>query len=219
MTPIRPKRSPYRKLIDCVAFPLRALVLIEKDRWGLSSLATDRFYYVSEEVAGYCLDVGCGKHNRFVTEFLCGNGKGIDVYPYEGLTDEHLVQDITSFPFESQTFETVSFISNINHVPRQLRDIELAEAYRCLKTNGNIIVTMGNPVAEILTHKVVWFYDRLFGTHFDMDNERGMHSDEEYYLLNSEIRTRLIRAGFINIRKRYFFTEWCLNHMFIAWKA
>lgn len=215
----RPYRTLCQKLIDGIAFPLRALVLIEKDRWGLSSLASDRFYHVSEEVAGYCLDVGCGKYNRFVTEFLGGHGKGIDVYPYEGLTEEHLVADITCFPFARESFETVSFISNINHVPRHLRDIELAEAYRCLKPNGNILVTMGNPVAEILTHKVVWLYDKLFGTHFDMDNERGMHREEEYYLLDREIKTRLMRAGFTNLRKRYFYTEWCLNHMFIGWKT
>ena len=49
-----------------------------------------------------------------------------------------------------------------------LRDIELAESYRCLKNGGNII-TMGNPLAEILVHKVVMRYDRIFGAKHDMD--------------------------------------------------
>ena len=99
-----------------------------------------------------------------------------------------------------------------------MRDIELAEAYRCLRPRGKIIVTMGNPLAEILVHKIVWFYDRCFGTHVDVDGERGMKEEEEYYLVDSEIIARLHKAGFKNIRKRYFFPQWCLNHMFIAEK-
>jgi len=79
-------------------------------------------------VQGYCLDVGCGKHNRFINEFVGGNGKGIDVYRYEGLTDEQLVEDIPHFPFEDETFDMVCFIVNINHAPKSLRDIELGDA-------------------------------------------------------------------------------------------
>ncbi len=112
----------------------------------------------------------------------------------------------------------MTFIANINHIPKPLRDIELAEAYRCLRQRGNIIVTMGNPLAEILVHRLVWVYDKLLGTELDMDSERGMHEDEQYYLLDSEIRERLSRAGFTEIRKKYFKTQWFLNHMFIGWK-
>ncbi len=70
-----------QKLKDFVSFPVRAVTLFHDDRWGLSSLATERFDYVRREVQGYCLDVGCGRHNRFVTEHLGGNGVGIDVFP------------------------------------------------------------------------------------------------------------------------------------------
>lgn len=209
-------RGGLQKLLDFLFFPIRAFVLFEKDRWGLSSLASERFYYVADQVRGFCLDVGCGKWNRFIMDFLHGNGKGIDVYKYEGLTDEHLVKDISHFPFEDQSFDSVTFIANLNHVPKLLRDVELAEAYRCLKPGGNIIITMGNPLAEILVHKVVWFWDHCLGTHVDMDTERGMDQEEDYYLLDREIKERLIRAGFKNLRKRYFFTQWCLNHLFIA---
>ena len=65
------------------------------DRFGLSCLASERFDYVTAEVMGYCLDVGCGRHNRFINEYPGGNGKGVDVFPYEGLTDEHVVEDLT----------------------------------------------------------------------------------------------------------------------------
>jgi len=173
---------------------------------------------VAEEVKGYCLDVGCGSHNLFISRHLNGNGKGIDIFPYEGLSEENIVADMKHFPFGNAYFESITFIANINHVPRSQRDSEIAEAWRCLKVGGNIIVTMGNPIAEILMHKVVWGYDRLFGTHYDVDTERGMHEEEDYFLTDSEIIDRLKRAGFEDVEKKYFWTQWGLNHLLVAWK-
>jgi len=46
-----------------------------------------------------------------------------------------------------------------------------------------------------------------------------MDEEEEYYLTDSEIIKRLSLAGFKNISKKYFFTQWCLNHLFVAWKS
>ncbi len=212
------KRSLFQKIKDFLTFPLRAFTLFENDKWGLSSLPSERFDYVSKEVIGYCLDVGCGRHNKFITKYLNGNGKGIDVYQYDGLLKENIVEDITHFPFEDNTFKSVTFIANINHVPKSLRDIELVEAYRCIQRSGNIIVTMGNPVAEILAHKVIALHDRLFGTNYDIDSERGMHKEEEYYLKDSEIKKRLKKAGFSGIKKKYFWTQWGLNHLIVALK-
>ncbi len=212
------RRSAGQTWVDFFTFPLRALVLIEKDRWGMTSLASERYYYASKQVQGTCLDVGCGKHNRFVVEFLGGRGNGIDVYPYEGLTEKNLVDDLSHFPFPDESFDSVTFIANINHVPESIRDLELAEAYRCLKSEGNIIITMGNPAAEILAHKMVWLYDKFLGTDFDVDSERGMGEEEEYFLTDGEIKMRLRRAGFSGIIKKYFVTQWFLNHLFVGWK-
>lgn len=211
-------RTNRQKCKDFIFFPLRALTLHDGDRWGLSSLASERFDYVAKEVRGFCLDAGCGKNNRFVKQYLGGNGKGIDVFPYEGLTEENIVRDMTHFPFADCSFDSVSFVANLNHVPRTNRDKELAEAYRVLKSGGNIIVTMGNPMAEMLVHHVVHWHDKIFGTDYDMDSERGMEDEEEYYCTNSEITERLLRAGFRNIAKKYFVTQWGLNHLFVGWK-
>jgi SAM-dependent methyltransferase len=205
--------------MDFLTFPLRAVTLFHQDNWGLSCLASERFDYVAREVTGRCLDIGCGYHNRFVRDWLGGNGKGIDVFQYDGLSKEDVVEDLTRFPFVDASFESVSFIANLNHVPEPHRDIELLEAYRCLKPGGNIIVTMGNPVAELLVHGVVAFYDRYFGAKVDMDGERGMEEGEEYYLTDSEIVDRLERAGFRNLCKRYFVTQWGLNHLWLGWKV
>jgi SAM-dependent methyltransferase len=212
------QRSSTQKAIDFVTFPFRAFALFHEDRFGLSSLASERFDYVAKEVRGYCLDIGCGRHDRFVQEYLKGNGRGIDLFPYEGLTEENLVSDLSHFPFADGSFEAVTFIANLNHCPRPQRDAELAEAFRVLKPGGRILVTMGNPLAEILVHKVVWLYDKLLKTNVDMDSERGMEAEEEYYLTDGEIRERLSRAGFANIRKKYFLTQWALNHVFVGEK-
>ncbi len=211
-------RNTKQIVLDFITFPLRAFTIFENNRWGLSSLRTERFDYVSREVRGYCLDVGCGKQNLFISKVLNNNGKGIDVYKYEGLTDENIVTDMTKFPFENSSFKTVTFIANINHIPKPKRDAELAEAYRVLENGGNIVVTMGSAIAEILVHKVVWLSDKLFKTNVDMDTERGMEEDEEYYLTDKEIISRLKTAGFKNIRKKYFYTQWGLNHLFIGEK-
>jgi SAM-dependent methyltransferase len=211
-------RSRLRKLVDFLTFPLRALTVFHSDKWGLSSLTSERFDYAAREVIGRCLDVGCGYHNRFVTRWLGGNGKGIDVFRYEGLSDENIVEDMRQFPFPNASFETVTFIANLNHVPRSDRDVELAEAYRCLRPGGNIIVTMGNPVAEVAVHRVVALYDLLLRTKVDMDGERGMGQEEEYYLKDTEIIQRLGRAGFSRMKKKYLVTQWGLNHLWVGWK-
>ncbi len=174
-------RSKSQEILDFITFPLRAFTIFEHNRWGLSSLRTERFDYVSREVNGECLDVGCGKQNMFVDQILKGKGKGIDVFPYEGLKEENIVLDMTKFPFSDASFQTVTFIANINHVPKPKRDAELSEAYRVLTPDGKIIVTMGSAIAEVLVHKVVWISDKLFKTNVDMDTERGMEEDEEYY--------------------------------------
>lgn len=214
------RRSNIQKAKDFLTFPLRAVMPFKgANRWGLSSRESERFDYVALEVSGYCLDVGCGKNNRFVNEYLDGHGKGIDVYPYEGLTEENLVEDIAYFPFDDASFDSVTFIASINHIPESIRDIELAEARRCLKPGGNVIVTMGHPLAEILVHRVVRVHARIFGKgYIDADSERGMHEEEAYYLKDAEIIERMSRAGLRNITKKYFLTQWGLNHLFVGWK-
>src|SRR5438309_4593223 len=75
------RRNVLQKWKDFITFPVRALTLFHSDRCGLSCLSSERFDYVAGEVRGYCLDVGCGRYNRFILEYLRGNGKGIDVFP------------------------------------------------------------------------------------------------------------------------------------------
>ncbi len=214
----RPSRTLAGKVLDFLFFPIRAVLLFENDRWGLSSLRSERFELAARGVRGYTLDVGCGKDNAFVDGYLGGNGKGIDIYPYQGLSESNLVESLASFPAGPGEFATVTFIACLNHCPRAQRDAELAEAFRVLEPGGNVIVTMGQPVAEVLVHKLVEFYDRFLGTHVDVDSERGMESGEAYYLTDKEIRERLERAGFVHVKKDRLWTQWFLNSSFTATK-
>lgn len=212
-------RSNSQKVLDFFTFPIRAFTLFEKDRFGLSSLQTERYDYVADEVRGKCLDIGCGRNNRFIKEFLNNKGIGIDVFEYEGLKKKNIVVDMTKLPYKDQSFNTVTLIAaNINHIPKSVRDKELKEIYRVLKEEGVLIVTMGNPLIEVIVHKVVWFYDKFFNTKVDVDTERGMERDEEYYLTDNCIKFLLLRAGFKNIKKKYFITQWGLNHLFVVEK-
>lgn len=212
------KRSPLKEFIDFITFPIRAFTLFHNDAFGLSSLASERFYYAAKEVKGYNLDVGCGYGNEFTTRFLNGNGKGIDVFKYEGLKDEDIFTDMSNLPFKDASFKSVTYIANINHVPKPQRLSQMKEALRLLEPNGNIIITMASPIAELIVHRVVYVYDKILGTSVDMDSERGMVEGEEYYLTDKEIEGLLTEAGFKNIKKKYFLTQWGLNHLFTAEK-
>ncbi len=212
------QRSRSQKIKDAIFFPFRVLLLVDRDRWGFTSLKSERFDYCAREVQGYCLDVGCGRHNLFIREYLGGNGKGIDSFPYEGLGPDELVDDLTHFSFPDDTFDSISFIANLSHIPESSRETELAEAYRVLKPGGNIIISMGEPLTEVFAHKQVQLYDRFLGTNYDVDTIRGMHEEEAYYLTRKEIMDRLTQAGFGNIRKKRFWTQWGLNAVYVAWK-
>ena len=61
-------------------------------------------------------------------------------------------------------------------------------------------------------------YDQFLGTKVDMDSERGMGGEESYYLADSEIVERLARAGFDGLRRKYFITQWFLNHLWVGRK-
>lgn len=210
------ERSTARKCIDFVTFPLRAPLAIpfgDNDKFGVSSLQTERFDYVAKEVRGYCLDIGCGPDNRFVTRYLKGNGIGIDVIRQQGLSDENVVQDMTHLPFSDSVFDSVTFIANFNHIPRPIRVAELAEARRCLKHGGNVIVTAVTPLAWIIVHKVGFLFEGVLG------RPRSSEQDDELFATDHDVVSVLEQVGFCDITKHYFVTQWGLNHLFVGWKS
>ena len=199
-------------LKDFLTFPVRALFLFDEDRFGLTSLRTERLTCVAGEVRGQCLDMGCGPGNVFVKRFLGGKGRGVDVFRYPGLCRKDIV-DPLRLPFPSGSFGTVTLIAAINHIPARHRDAELAELFRVLEPGGRIIVTMGNPAAEVLVHKLSAALNRE-----DMDSRRGMDEDETYFMRDAEIAARLRKAGFAIGPRKVFWSQWGLNHLLIGIK-
>src|SRR3989344_4704724 len=99
------ERSKIQKFKDFIALPLRAVALFEENKWGLTSTQAERFEYAAKEVQGRCLDIGCGKYNLFIEKYLNGNGVGMDVFHYEGLTQANIMEDPTKFPFANGSFD------------------------------------------------------------------------------------------------------------------
>ncbi len=200
-----------------MSFPARAAIVLQRDVGPFMSLRTERLSYVAEETFGRTLDVGCGPRNSFVRDWVT-EGFGVDVFKYDGLTDDQIIADMTALPFEAETFDSVTLIAALNHIPRPQRDLELAEIQRVLRPGGVLVITMGNPVAEAMVHRLVHLYSSRFKTHEDMDHERGMEEDEEYAVSAHEIRERLKRAGFGSVRRRSIWTQWGLNALYVARK-
>ncbi len=204
-------------VINFLTFPFRALFIRQSDARLMTSLRSERMHYSAQHVRGETLDIGCGPHNVFVDQWLAGNGKGVDVHLYDGLEASHIA-DMTDLPLSDSAFDTVTMIATINHIPAPEREQQLAEAFRVLRSGGNIVVTQPNPVAGYLVHKLVHFYSDL-GTHDSMDHERGMEDEEDLYMRDRQIRALLTGAGFTNLRKTYFWSQWGLNHLISADKA
>jgi len=211
-----PLRTYVQKLKDLITFPLRAICLFTVDKMGLSSLKSERFDYVAREVSGLCLDMGCGRRNTFVTKYLGGRGVGLDVFPYEGLVDSNVVPDPTQLSYQNNSFDTVTLIAVIHHIPKPIREKELSELWRVLK--GKIIITTPNPLAGFLVHRLVHLYHKLFKWSIDEDTDRHPTEEEGDFVGDREIRRLLRSVGFKEPKKKYFGTQWGLNHMWIARK-
>lgn len=202
------------RIIDFITFPIRALLLPERDRWGLTSWKTERYNYVAYEVGNrkQTLDIGCGK-NEFVRKHLSGQGHGVDIHLHEGLTEDNIVKG-NYLPLQwKNNYDCVTFIASMNHMkgPRGIT----CEAFRVLRPGGKIVVTMGNPIAEVLAHWVIGIHIKL-GKGYDLDGHNG--SNHRPYMWDWEIKTLLLNAGFKDIKKKYFWTQWGFNHLFTAVK-
>lgn len=206
------RRSMIQKFFDELLFPIRALFIPEDSHMGLTSLRDERMEIVAEEVAGYTLDIGCGRNNIFISNFV-SNGIGIDIYNYEGV--DNVVEDMTNLPFENETFDTVTMIAVGGHIPKSIRAKEFKEIARVLKTGGKLILTEGEPITQTICH-IYWEYaSKLIGK-VDMDNERGMEDDEEYCMPYNELMSYLNMPPLKFIKRKKFM--WGLNNVYVAKK-
>lgn len=208
------KRSIVKIVIDNIFFPLRALFVPEESNFFLTSLRDERFERVAYFCEGKVLDIGCGRGNLFIKNFIgLENGVGIDVFEYEGV--ENIVKDLTNLPFAENMFDSVTLIAVGGHIPKKSREQEFKEIARVLKPNGKLIMTEGEPVTQYLTHKWRHLSYSLLGQK-DMDTERGMEEDEEYCIPSPEIMIYLNEYPLTFIRKVKFM--WGLNNIYISRK-
>jgi SAM-dependent methyltransferase len=150
---------------------------------------------------GRVLDIGCGS-NLFVRSY--GNGVGVDVVAWEGC--DQVVQDAARLPFEPKSFDTVSFLACLNHIPN--REAALEEAVRVLSPDGRVLVTMIPPRLGRLIH---WLRER----HDPDQRERHLdHAHELMGMSGAQVRGLLVAAGLGHIRrKRFCFST---NSLFIG---
>ena len=76
------------------------------------------------------LDIGAGT-NALVRRH--GDGVGVEVYDWGG--EALVVENAARLPFSDQSFDTVSFVASLNHIPN--RQEALFEAHRHLSRPVN----------------------------------------------------------------------------------
>ena len=153
-------------------------------------------------ISGRLLDIGAG-NNRLVREY--GDGVGVDVHDFGG--DVLLLADTTTLPFPAGTFDTVTFVASLNHIPR--RNAVLRESHRVLCDGGRIVVTMIDPITSAIGHHVWWYSE---------DKHRGgMQEGEVYGFWPAAMRELLKSAGFEVVDERRFL--YGMNRLYVGCKA
>jgi len=158
-------------------------------RLGLTSLEDERLAAVRPWISGRLLDIGAG-NNRLVREY--GDGVGVDVHDFGG--DALLLPDTTRLPFAAGTFDTVTFVASLNHIPE--REAALREARRVLRDGGRVVVTMIDPITSAIGHRIWWYSEEK--------HRGGMHAGEVFGFWPSAMRHLLRSAGFELVDERTF---------------
>lgn len=170
---------------------------------GLSTNLVIRTKLVLNEVRGKLLDIGCGS-NELVKAYRAqgGNGMGVDVYPWAGV--DQVLPDSSCLPFADQSFDAVSFIACINHIP--YREQALREAHRVLTADGILILTNLTPWLSRIWHfYAFWDHDQ---------HERGMAEGEVWGLTSKEMLALLTKTGF-KVQKKILFS-WGCNQLYVC---
>jgi len=192
----------YKTILSRIAFPLLTLLSREQTlKLGLIPIDDERVIIAMKHTKGRLLDIGCGANN-FVKSY--GNGVGVDVAKWKGC--DKVIKNAAKLPFKDNSFDTVSFLACLNHIPN--RNNAVKEAGRVLKKDGRIIITMITPKLGNFIH---WLRSRN-----DPDKqERHINSENELMGMSHEqTRSILKEAGFTKIKQKSF--VYGLNNIYIA---
>lgn len=209
----RPKPRA-RAVYDLLLAPLRLVALPDTaaERLGLTSLRAERFAAVLAEMRGRCLDVGAGDNALLrcyrhlalelgVSAEDAETSVGIDVVEWGGGVLR--VETPARLPFAQQSFDTVSFVACINHIPER-RDA-LDEARRLLRPDGRLLLTMIGRFVGGLGHRLWWYSE---------DKHRSVDEDELMGMDPPEVRALLEATGFRLLRVRRF--VYGMNSLYVA---
>ncbi len=195
---LKPK-SLLQGLWDFLGIAFR-LVLFDQawlPRFGWTTMEDDRMRAVLPETRGRLLDLGSGT-NRLVNTY--GDGVGVDVVDWGGGTV--VVPDTADLPFEDASFDTVTFIACLNHIPYRAR--ALAEARRLLRPGGRVLITMINPLLGGLGHKLWWYSE---------DKHRDVDAREVGGMWTKTIVRLCADAGLALARHKRF--VYGMNHLYV----
>lgn len=196
-----------KALLNEFLFPLKMIIpqpVIARIP-GLSTNEDVRFEMVMREVRGKLLDIGCGE-NRFVLGYRTagGEGIGVDVHPWKNV--DSVIPDTSQLPFDNGSFDTVTFIASLNHIP--CREKVLKEAYRVLAPGGRVVITMLTPGISRIWHAYA-FWDKD-------QHERGMKEGEVWGMTKKDVEMMLREAKFVMEKHRRF--SWGLNNIYVGKK-
>ena len=176
-------KSLWQELWDFIGIPARFVLFdqqwLHRFRW--TTLEDERISFVLPVVRSRLLDIGAGT-NALVRRY--GDGVGVDVYDWGG--EALVVKNAARLPFSDQSFDTVTFVASLNHIPNRVE--ALFEAHRLLKPTGQLLITMINPIFGGIGHAIWWYSeDKIRG---------GMKDGEAGGLWTSNIVALCTQAGF-----------------------
>lgn len=213
---LRQPKPLLQSVYDFCLAPLRMVLLPDTtcEFMHLTSLRAERFTAVLPHLQGRVLDIGAGDNVliRLYKDAALSNPSrnenvdqsvGVDVISWGG--GVVLIESADKLPFPNASFDTVSYVACINHIPE--RTSALLETFRVLKPGGKVVLTMiGRHIGEI-GHKLWWYSE---------DKHREVDHDELMGMDKSEVVALLINAGFVDIETSGF--VYGLNTLYLASK-
>ncbi len=212
---LRRPKGLVQSAYDFVGAPLRMVLLPDhvSERLHLTSLRAERFAVVLGALRGRVLDIGAGdnalirlyrQRSRDAAQATAaGESIGVDVV--EWASDCVILPDCRRLPFQDASFDTVSFVACLNHIPE--RREALAEARRVLRPGGRLVVTMIGRLIGGVGHAIWWYSE---------DKHREVAEGEAMGLDPKEVTSLIAEAGFADICTRRF--TYGLNRLYVATK-